>query len=147
MNFFSPYATSLISSISGTKEAATVMLNNSWNRLLYAAILGTILFTLGTTLGLYTNLEGLRLTMLYITPLVTGIVAANIKRGFILGFALSLIFLSISASLGLWPGVPLALTRNPSTVIAVTTLISINIAISGALGALGGFLGRQAVRK
>lgn len=117
------------------------------NRLLSAAILGTILFTLGITLGLYTDLEGLRLTMLYITPLVIGIVAANIKRGFILGFVLSLVFLFISASLGLWPGVPLALTRNPSIVIAVVTLTWISIAIGGALGALGGFLGRQAVRK
>ena len=114
------------------------------SKIVYAITIGVVLFVAGTSLGIFTNQEGLQLLLFFPTSFVIGFVATDVKRGFLLAFAISFLYLIISIAI-LSQGT-LDTMSNTNVLFAVILLTLINSAISGALGALGGFLGKRILK-
>ena len=70
------------------------------NRIIYAVISGAALFAVAIALRLNASQEGLQIILSFIAPLIVGIVAIGIKRGFILGFVLDLIYVTSATLMG-----------------------------------------------
>jgi len=114
------------------------------NKIVYAIIIGVVLFVAGTSLGIFTNQEGLQLLLFFLTSFVIGFVATGVKRGFLLAFAISFLYLIISIAIRSQG--TLDAMSNTNVLFAVILLTLINSAISGVLGALGGFLGKRILK-
>lgn len=104
-----------------------------------------MLFVLGIALQVFGNQEGLRIILFFLTPLIVGIVATGVKRGFLLGFGLSFIF-AIIGTLALSPDQVNAM-RDINVALAFIILALITSVIDGALGAVGGFIGGRVFKK
>jgi len=110
--------------------------------MIYAVIVGAVLFVIGIALKTFANQEGLQIILFFITAFIIGLVAVGIKRGFILSFALSFVFALVNA-LVTSPGI----FNDPNVIAAVVMLFLINSIIGGAIGAAGGFIGGRVFKK
>jgi len=119
------------------------VVENLDNRIIYAAIVGAVLFALGIALRLFANQEGLQLILFFVTSFFVGIVVVGIKRGFLLSFVLAFIFALVN-NLILSPGV----FNDPNVAAAVIIFLGLLPSlIGGALGAVGGVVGRRIFKK
>jgi len=109
---------------------------------IYAIIVGVILFAVGIALRT-ANQEGLQIILSFIIPLVVGAVATGVKRGFLLGSTLFLLF-SI-ASIAFFSPENLQAAASDASVAMAVILFSFVVPalIGGALGAIGGFIGKR----
>jgi len=110
--------------------------------MIYAVIVGAVLFPAGIALRLFANQEGLQLILFFITAFVIGVVVTGIKRGFLLSFVLTFIYAMVNTWVFL-PGV----FNDPNVVAAFIMFSLINSVIGGALGAGGGFVGGRVFKK
>jgi len=110
-------------------------------KFIYAVIVGVVLFAVGVSLRLFANQEGLQVILFFITAFVIGVVATGVKRGFLLSFVLSLIYGIVNTAIFM----PEAFTAvsDINVALAFVVLLLINAAIAGAIGAVGGFLGKR----
>jgi len=110
-------------------------------KIIYAIIVGVVLFALATSLMLYANQEGLQIILFFLTFFIVGFIATGIKRGFILSFVLALV-LSIVREAILFPQ-----NFNDVNVVAAILILSvIASAVCGVLGAVGGFIGKRILK-
>lgn len=110
-------------------------------KIIYAVVVGIILFALGIALRIFANAEGPSLILFYATFFIVGFVATGVKRGFILSFALAIIFASVTIAVFM----PETFTsaQDINVMFAVIVFILIAAVIGGILGAVGGFLGKR----
>jgi len=107
-------------------------------KIIYAVIVGIVLFVVAIALMIYANQEGLQIILFFMTFFVVGFIATGVKRGFLLSFILALIF-SIAREATLSPQ-----NFNDINVVAAILILSvIASAICGVLGAVGGFIGKK----
>jgi len=109
--------------------------------MIYAVVVGVILFALGIALRVFANQEGLQIILFFITAFIIGFIAAGVKRGFLLGFVLSFIFAIVNTAI-LMPEA-FGATTDINVAMAFIVLNIINSLIGGALSAVGGFIGKR----
>ena len=114
-------------------------------RIIYAVIVGAVLFAAVIALHVFTNKKELNPIFLLIPSFIVGIVAVGFKRGFLMSFALTLIFAIVGVSI-LQPEM-LRGINDPNVVATFAIFFLIYSAIGGILGAVGGFAGRKIFKK
>jgi len=110
-------------------------------KIVYAAIVGAVLFALGMALQMFANQGELRIILFFVTLFIVGVVATGVKRSFLLRFVLSLALTLVNIAV-LAPETFRALS-NASVAAAFILLALINSAIGEALSAAGGFLSKR----
>lgn len=113
--------------------------------MIYAVIVAAALYAAVIALHISTNRQELNPIFLLIPSFIVGIVAVGVKRGFLFGFALTLIFALIGVSI-LSPEMLRAFS-DPNVGAAIAIIFLIYSAIGGALGAVGGFVGGKVFKK
>lgn len=110
-------------------------------KIIYAVIVGIVLFVLATALMVYANQEGFQIILFFLTFFAVGFIATGVKRGFMLSFVLAFIF-SVLRSAILFP-------QNFSDINVVAAIIILSLitsAICGVLGAVGGLIGKRILK-
>ncbi len=108
-------------------------------RTVYAIVIGAILFTLGIVLKKVADQEGPQILLFFLTFLVMGVVAGGVKRSFLLGLVMGVIFTLINGV------VNITLSFQNASVAVASIIIGVIIPslIGSGLSALGGLVGRK----
>jgi len=107
------------------------------NKIVYAIIVGVALSAVAMALKTI-GLESAQIILFFATFFVVGLVATGVKRGFLLGFVLSLV-----VSFMMNVGGALQVLSDINVVMAMLMFSLIPAAICGALGAVGGLIGKR----
>jgi hypothetical protein len=107
------------------------------NKIVYAVIVGVALSAVSMALRSF-GLEGPQMILFFVTFFLVGLVATGVKRGFLLSFVLSLV---VSFIMNIAPSPQILSDMN--IVMAVFMFSLIGAAICGALGAVGGLIGKK----
>lgn len=111
------------------------------NKMIYAIVVGIILFGIVMALRLLANQEGLSLILFYITFFIVGLVATGIKRGSILGFSLGLVLAIIQTAIS-----QPEFFNNADFAMAQLLFSIVGALIASALGAIGGLIGKKTLK-
>lgn len=113
-------------------------------KIVYAIVVGIVMYMLLLYLAyLQRDLTGSQLVLILATPLVMGILSAGVKKGLMVGFAVSFVMVLIEVMILQWGAF-----ADVNVVMAVVIMMVVPLALlSAGLGALGGLLGRRIFKK
>jgi hypothetical protein len=111
-------------------------------KLICAIVAGVILYAVGIALRFFSGEGGLQFVLSFATPFIVGVIVTGVRRGFLAGFILSVPYAVVSNSV-LSPETYGAIGEDVSVAFALIALVLAYAVIAGALGALGGLLGKK----
>jgi len=111
------------------------------NKIVYAVIVGVALSAVVMALRSM-GMEGPQTILFFATFFLVGLVATGAKRGFLLSFVLSL-----AASFAMNVDGALQVFSDINIVMAILMFSAVSAAICGALGAVGGLIGKRVFNK
>ena len=106
-------------------------------KIVYAVIVGVALSAVAMALRSM-SMEGPSTILFFATFFLVGLVATGAKRGFLLSFVLSLV-----VSFVMNVGGALQILSDFNIVMAVLMFSAVSAAVCGALGAVGGLIGKR----
>jgi len=113
-------------------------------KIIYALAVGIVMYALLVYLAyLQRDLTGVQLILMLATPFVMGVLSGGVKRGLMMGFAVSFVVLLLEVMMLQWGAF-----SDPNVVMAVVIMMVLPFAlISAVLGMAGGLLGRRIFKK
>lgn len=115
------------------------------NRVIYSIVIGAALYIAIIAMHVLTSTPELNPILFIIPAFIIGIIVSGVKRGFLLSFVLTFIFVLLGSFI--LSSETLRAASNPNVAAAFVIIFVIYAAIAGALGAVGGFIGSKVFKK